>query len=52
MLSASFCAGDLAGGGGTEKGLDLLLVLIVRACQKFCLNMIHWKIKLGSISEF
>lgn len=31
MLSASFCAGDLAGGGGTERGLDPLVVLIVRA---------------------
>lgn len=31
ILSDSFCAGDLAGGGRTERGPDLLVGLIIRA---------------------
>lgn len=51
MLSASFFSGDLAGSGTTHRGPDLVVGLIIRAWHKFCLSMIHWKIKLESTPE-
>ena len=49
--SASFCASDLAGGGGAERGPGPLVVLIARAGQKVGFSTMRWEIRLWSAPE-